>query len=97
MLISIGKAPDTAAANKVKKNKQDQVEIMTKAQDYEKESKEHVARHKVLASGVTLFQIAIAIGAISIITKRKLLWVISMGFAVIGIYFLLHGTVFWPV
>ncbi len=97
MLISIGKAPDTAATNKVKKNKQDQVEIMAKAQDYDKESKEHVARHKVLASGVTLFQIAIAIGAISIITKRKLLWVISMGFAVIGIYFLLHGTVFWHV
>jgi len=38
--------------------------------------------------------VAIAIGAISIITKRKTLWMGSMGFAVIGIFFLLQGTVF---
>jgi hypothetical protein len=94
MLIAFGKTPDTAALNKVKRNKQEQVEIMAKAKDFQKESDLHVAMHKILARGVTLFQIAIAIGAISIITKRKLLWVVSMGFAVIGIFFLLQGTVF---
>jgi len=66
---------------------------MTKAKDFQKESDEHVARHEVLAKGVTLFQIAIAIGAISIITKRKSLWLISMGFMAFGIYFLLTGVI----
>jgi hypothetical protein len=94
VLVALGKAPDTAATNRIKHEKKDQLEIMDKAKDYQKESDEHVARHKILARGVTMFQIAIAIGAISIITKRKLLWVISMGFAAAGIIFLVLGTAF---
>jgi len=38
-----------------------------------------------------MFQVAIAIGAISIITKRKSLWFASIGFAIVGIFFLFHG------
>jgi len=92
VMLSLGKAPDTAAVNRIKREKQEQEELMEKAKDYQKESDEHVIRHKALAQGVTMFQIAIAIGAISIITKRKLLWFASMGFAVIGIIFLLQGV-----
>jgi hypothetical protein len=92
ILVSLGKMPDTAAVNKVKREKKEQQEIMEKAQGYQKESDEHVARHKILARGVTMFQIAIAIGAISIITKRKLLWIVSVGFATAGIIFLLQGV-----
>lgn len=92
VLLSLGKSPDTASVNKIKREKQEQQEIAEKAKDYQKESDEHVARHKILARGVTMFQIAIAIGAISIITKRKLLWFASMGFAVVGIVFLLQGV-----
>jgi len=94
VLVSLGKAADTTSANKIKQEKKDQQEIMDKANHYQAESDEHVARHKVLARGVTMFQIAIAIGAISIITKRKLLWIVSMGFATIGIVFLVLGTAF---
>jgi len=94
LLISLGKTPDTAAVNKVKKDKQDQQKIMADAKGFQKESDAHVAKHKVLARCVTLFQIAIAIGAISIITKRKSLWLVSMGFAAIGIVFLLQGLLF---
>ncbi len=94
VLLSLGKKPDSTAVGKVKAEKKDQADIMKKAKDYQKESDEHVARHKILARGVTMFQIAIAIGAISIITKRKLLWIVSMGFAAAGIIFLLQGTVF---
>jgi len=91
VMLSFGKTPDTAAVSRVKRLKQDQQQIMEKANEYQKESDEHVTRHKILARGVTMFQIAIAIGAISIITKRKLLWFVSMGFAMIGIVFLLQG------
>ena len=94
LLIAFGKTPDTSATNRIKHEKKDQQEIMDKAKDYQKESDEHVARHKILARGVTMFQIAIAIGAISIITKRKLLWIVSMGFAVAGVLFLILGTAF---
>jgi predicted dehydrogenase len=91
VLISLGKTPDTASVNKVKREKKEQAAIMDKAKEYQKESDGHVAKHKIMARGVTMFQIAIAIGAISIITKRRLLWVVSMGFAAVGIVFLLQG------
>jgi hypothetical protein len=93
-LIAMGKAPNADDAAKIAANKIEQAKIKEEAEAAKKESDEHVARHKVLARGVTLFQVAIAIGAISIITKRKPLWVASMGFAAVGIFFLLQGTVF---
>jgi len=94
ILLSFGKVPAAQDSAKIKSNKADQAKIMQEAKDAQKESDEHVVKHKILARGVTLFQVAIAIGAISIITKRKSLWLASMGFAIIGIFFLMQGTVF---
>jgi hypothetical protein len=93
-ILALGKKPAAQDSAKIKSNKADQAKIMAEAKRLDNESHEHVAKHKILARGVTLFQVAIAIGAISIITKRKSLWFASMGFAVIGIFFLLQGTVF---
>ncbi|HEY5327744.1 MAG TPA: DUF4337 domain-containing protein [Mucilaginibacter sp.] len=94
LLTAMGKNPAAKDTAKVNANKKEQVKIMAEAKALQMESAEHVARHKILARGVTLFQIAIAIGAISVITKRKALWVASMGFAAVGVFFLLQGTVF---
>jgi len=94
LLIAMGKTPAAKDTAKVNANKKEQAKISAEARALQKEADEHVAKHKILARGVTLFQVAIAIGAISIITKRKTLWMGSMGFAVIGIFFLLQGTVF---
>ncbi|MDB5017345.1 MAG: hypothetical protein JWQ84_2177 [Mucilaginibacter sp.] len=94
LLLAMGKTPAAQDSAKIRSNKSDQAKIMQEAKDAQKESDEHVAKHKILARAVTLFQVAIAIGAISIITKRKALWLASMGFAVIGIFFLMQGTVF---
>jgi hypothetical protein len=92
ILVAIGKTPIAEDAAKIKENKSEQAKIMQEAKDAKKESDEHVAKHSVLARAVTLFQVAIAIGAISIITKRKTLWMASLGFAFIGIWFLVQGT-----
>jgi hypothetical protein len=94
LLLAMGKTLAAQDSAKIRSNKSDQAKIMQEAKDAQKESDEHVAKHKILARAVTLFQVAIAIGAISIITKRKALWLASMGFAVIGIFFLMQGTVF---
>lgn len=92
MLIAMGKTPAAKDTAKVNANKKEQAQISAEARALQKESDEHVAKHKILARGVTLFQVAIAIGAISIITKRKALWLGSMGFAAIGVFFLLQAT-----
>lgn len=94
ILIAFGKQPAAEDADKIKKNKKEQAEIMEKAKDAQKESDMHVTKHSVFARGVTLFQISIAIGAISIIVKRKSLWLVSIAFACIGIFFLIQGVWF---
>jgi len=94
LLIAMGKTPAAKDTAKVSANRKEQAKIMAEAKALAKESDQHVKLHKILARGVTLFQVAIAIGAISIITKRKALWVASMGFAAVGVFFLLQGTLF---
>ncbi|MGZ3757381.1 MAG: DUF4337 domain-containing protein [Mucilaginibacter sp.] len=94
LLVAMGKQPIAEDVAKAKDNKKEQAEIKNKAEEFQKESDMHVEKHSILAKGVTLFQISIAIGAISIIVKRKSLWLVSMGFACIGIFFLLQGVLF---
>ena len=94
MLLAFGKQPVTEDVDKVKENKKEQAEIKEKAQKFQEESDEHVTKHGILARGITMFQIAIAIGAISIIVKRKALWVVSICFAGLGIFFLIQGVWF---
>lgn len=94
ILAALGKAPDIADVAKIKEGKKEQAKIMQEAKNAQKESDGHVDRHGVLARAVTLFQVAIAIGAISIITRRKILWLASTVFALVGVFFLLQGTLF---
>ncbi len=93
ILLALGKTPAAKDTLKIRENKIEQAKIMKEAQDFKKESDEHLIRHRILAKGVTLFQIAISIGAISIVTKRKGLWFASLGFAAIGIFFLIQGLI----
>ncbi len=94
LLLAMGKKISPKDSAKVAANKKEQAGIMKEAKAAENESREHSVKHKILARGVTLFQIAIAIGAISIIIKRKELWMASIGFAAVWVFFLLQGTVF---
>jgi len=94
VLVVMGKQSDTVDSKKIATYKDQQKEIMKKATEYQKESDVHVERHDVLARGVTLFQASIAIGAISIITRRRPLWFVSLGFAAVGLFFLIQELFF---
>ena len=91
IIDAIGKVKDPADVQKIQENKLDQNKILKKATTFAEESSYHVAINTVFARSVTIFQIAIAISAITILTKRKFLWIISLGFTVLGIYFLIQG------
>jgi Domain of unknown function (DUF4337) len=71
--------------------KKEQDEIAAEAKTVEEASKRHLARHVIFASGVTLFQIAIAIGAISVLTNRRAFWLVSLLFGLAGVFFLVQG------
>jgi len=66
-------------------------EIKKTAEEAEKASELHLNKHVPLASAVTSFQIAIAVSAIAILTKRKRLWYGSLILTGVGIVFFLMG------
>lgn len=68
-------------------------EIKAKAEEAEKSSEMHLAKHVPLATAVTVFQIAIAISAISILTRRKALWYGGILLTIVGVVFLVLGII----
>lgn len=66
-------------------------EIKTKAEEHEKNSELHLTKHVTLSKAVTIFQIAIALSAIAILTRKKILWYIAMILTMGGIGFLVMG------
>ena len=82
---------DTATANKLSRYTKEKVEIQKTAEEDDKLSEEHLHRHEILSRAVTMFQIAIAISAISILTRKRYLWWASMALSAVGIVFLVQG------
>jgi hypothetical protein len=69
----------------------DKADIMEKAKENEKLSRYHLEKHVPLATAVTAFQIAIAVSAIAVLTRRKILWFAGLFLTAIGIFFLILG------
>jgi hypothetical protein len=68
--------------------KKEQKEIEGQAKEKERSSSIHLTAHNLLAKAVTVFQIAIAVSAISVLTRRKWLWYGSGVLGLIGFIFL---------
>jgi hypothetical protein len=71
--------------------KKEQEEIRAEANEKQAASEVHLHRHVTFARGVTLFQIAIAVGAISVLTRRRTFWFVSLVFGVLGVFFFVQG------
>jgi hypothetical protein len=73
--------------------KEEEDAIKKRAEDAEVASETHLQKHIVLARAVTLLQIAIAISAIAILTRRRFMWWIAMAIALGGAVFLFEGII----
>lgn len=97
--VGAGKAGQTAAATApevdhskdIARYEKEKAEIKKQAEENEAVSEAHLAKHVPLARAVTAFQIAIAISAISVLTRRKNLWYAGLALTAIGIFFLIVG------
>jgi hypothetical protein len=76
---------------KAEKYQEEQNEIQTDARQKETDARKNFHQHEIFARGVTMFQIAIAIAAISALTKRQLYWFVSLLIGAIGCVFLALG------
>jgi hypothetical protein len=71
--------------------KKEEGEIKKSAEDYEHSSEAHLKKHIWLARSVTFFQVAIAISAMSILTKKKFLWFAGVLTSLIGLALFILG------
>ena len=69
----------------------EKADIRKKAEAFEEASESHSNRHVPLSSAVTAFQIAIAVSAIAILTRRKNLWYAGLLLTTVGAVFLALG------
>ncbi|HEY4223573.1 MAG TPA: DUF4337 family protein, partial [Myxococcota bacterium] len=91
MLTAFDKVVDEKDRSKIEQYKKEQEEIKEKADEEVASSEDHLSRHKTLARAVTLFQIAIAMSAISVLVKRRSAWVVSLALGAGGAVFLALG------
>ena len=90
--LAAGKAPPEDHAATTERYTREQQEIQARARELEAErdAKEHEAAHLMhlhhrFAGAVALFQVAIALGAVAALTRKRAVWVLSMAVGVAGI------------
>ena len=91
IIAALGKEVAEKDREKALEYKKEKADIQAEAESLEKESKHFFHRHEILAKAVTFFQVSIAVAAISVLTKRRSFWFVSMGFGAVGIWFLIQG------
>ncbi|MGZ3695639.1 MAG: DUF4337 domain-containing protein [Bdellovibrionota bacterium] len=90
ILFAINKTSSQGTEEKLAEYKKELEEIQAEAKAKEVESRAHLVRHANLAKSVTFFQVAIAVGAISVLMRRRKYWYLSLGFGAVGLFFFLQ-------
>jgi hypothetical protein len=91
--IALSTAPSDSDVAKRERYEKEQEEIKAEAEHKQAEAKSNFHQHEVFARGVTMFQIAIAIAAVSALTRKRAFWIVSLLFGVVGCVFLALGFV----
>jgi hypothetical protein len=82
---ALGKEATEDDKKKIERYKEEQKEIEEKAHEKEHSSEHHMGRHAAFARSVTAFQVAIALSAISVLSKKKLVWLAGLVLGAIGV------------
>jgi hypothetical protein len=91
--IALAATQDAKDREKAARYEEEQNEIKKEAEVKQTEAKTNFHQHEVFARSVTMFQIAIAIAAISALTKKRKFWLVSLLFGVAGCVFLALGFI----
>ncbi len=89
-LEALGKERNEKDLANVERYRKEQDDIAAEAKAREHESEHHLQSHVTLARAVTMFQVSIAVAAISVLTKRRLFWFVSLAFGALGVVFMIQ-------
>jgi len=87
----LGKLANQADLDKMTQYKKEQDQISEAAREKERSSTLHMKNYLSMARGVNLFQVALVVSVIAIITRRRKLWHMSLLAAAGGLFFLIQG------
>lgn len=87
LLRELGKAPTELQNEKLKSYHHDQEKISEKAKEFESSSRRHLEVHEKVARSVTLFQVAIALAAVAILSRRRRFLLVSYVLSAVGVLF----------
>ena len=93
MLKALDKPVDAKDVDKINTLIKEQDEIKKEATNLEEESTLHLSRHVPLSAAVTFFQVAIALCALTVLTKRRWLYYGSLVLTSVGLIFLVKGLI----
>jgi hypothetical protein len=100
LLAAVGKTPNKTDFDKLgkypaekKKIEEEATRLEEEVTELQNESEQHLKRHGPLSRGLTMFQLAIAVSAISVLTRRKAFWLVAIAFGAVGLAFLAWGIV----
>jgi hypothetical protein len=91
--MNLSGAPNEQDRAKAERYQEEQNEIQNEARTKETEARANFHKHETFAHGVTMFQIAIAVAAISALTAKRRFWLVSLIFGAAGCVFLVLGLV----
>jgi hypothetical protein len=84
LLTELQKTPKPEDVKKIEDYAAEQKTIQAEANELEHSSQDHMSRHSILARTVTFFQVAIALAAIAVLSRKKWLWYASLALAAGG-------------
>lgn len=93
---TLGKTPDADDEKNIAKYEEKRKEAKAEAEHLKLMSRMHGESQERFALGVTMFQMSIAIGAISVLTRRRGFWYVSLCLGAVGIFFLARGYTTLP-
>jgi hypothetical protein len=92
LLQSLNKPVKDEDRAKLTDYRTEQDKISREAKKLEGSAEAHMKRHHRIAESVTFAQIAIAICAISVLTRQRWFWVVGLGLGAVGLAYLLWGV-----
>jgi hypothetical protein len=91
LLVAMGKPVSEADHKSLEGRAEKQEKLQEKAKELDASATAHMNHHHVLAEGATSFQVGIAIAAVSVLSKRKQFWFVSIAFGAVGLFFLVSS------
>lgn len=92
ILQALGKPIPANINEEINRYEKEQKEIQIQAKNLEAKATIDIERHELFASSVAALQVAISLGAVATLVRRREVWYLGLGIASIGLALIIWGT-----